>query len=313
MFQPENKHLRSGYARVCQEWQLFFEPDIFKQLLISQHRISDLDKFTARVPRRQKLVQEIHLCIKLPEYNSAVSQLKRSAKVQTRRCNAAFTKAIRSLLAVLSKWPEVPSLPPNARSWEKGIALSISTYSPSDRQHGFRQFDSQEGGYPIWFIEDALTNTVLKFPAQRAARAAQEARETAAQPSHDDTSLVAAAREHITQTLTIHGGNFREVPRIHSLSICRQSYRGISTTTLKKFLLAFPNLRTLVHEPWLDVTTDLQHAFTTSYLSVLDTLALKSKHLTSLTLFQCPSHSYSHSRSYATTHSGCLRRRLQLG
>ncbi|KAK0648709.1 hypothetical protein B0T16DRAFT_388891 [Cercophora newfieldiana] len=234
-FQPENKHLQSRYTRVCKEWQHFFEPGIFRQLFIRKDRISDLDKVTSRVPRRQHLVQETHLRIMLPEYNLKVSQPNQMTGSQARRRNAVFTKAIRS-----------------AQIWEKGIALSISTYSPSDCQHGFRDFDPQDG-QPIWFTTDALANKALDFPVQRA-RAAQGTSQTPNDNSPGD-------QEQITKALTIQGGNFHKVPLVQSLSHSRQSCRAISSSTLNKLLRAFPNLHTLVHERWVDATTELQKAF----------------------------------------------------
>ncbi|KAK4447077.1 hypothetical protein QBC34DRAFT_410412 [Podospora aff. communis PSN243] len=71
-FNHEARRDNVGYVLVCKEWQDHFEAGTFRHLHIDQYRISDLDRFTERVPRRKKLVKFIHFTVKLPEYDCGV-------------------------------------------------------------------------------------------------------------------------------------------------------------------------------------------------------------------------------------------------
>ncbi|KAK3363776.1 hypothetical protein B0T25DRAFT_492724 [Lasiosphaeria hispida] len=270
IFQSEDPYVRAGYARVCREWQWFFEPVTFRRLLLDQDRTSDLDKFTSRVIQRR----------------SYVCQLEEDKKSRKKN-NAIFTKAITGLLIILSKWPkreEHPKTPMSAR----GIYLDLSTFSPSDYQHSFRDFRLQPD-YPIWFNWDAYADLDLDFPVERK-RAAQLQAEPFHDPSHGwenghQGPVALGARKRVTEPVTLHG-TLPVVNLTTAFAIRRQSTRAIKTNSVKKLLSAFPNLHHFTHEPWQAATAERQQLFTSNYLSLLKNLPPRLPHLQTLTLFQ---------------------------
>jgi hypothetical protein len=66
-------YARAGYARVCGEWQSFFEERNFRRLVIGQDRISDLERILATNNRRDS-VEHLFLRIRLSEYDCTVCQ-----------------------------------------------------------------------------------------------------------------------------------------------------------------------------------------------------------------------------------------------
>ncbi|KAK0640763.1 hypothetical protein B0T16DRAFT_514723 [Cercophora newfieldiana] len=82
------------------EWQRYFEHSIFSELSLDQDRISEFNKIMTRTPRRQGIRQN----------------------------NLIFTKALRSLFAVLSAWPAREIKSPGQRG---GLALDIKPRSPA--------------------------------------------------------------------------------------------------------------------------------------------------------------------------------------
>ncbi|KAK0726068.1 hypothetical protein B0H67DRAFT_642399 [Lasiosphaeris hirsuta] len=227
MFRSEDPYVRAGYARVCREWQWFFEPVTFRRLLLDQDRTSDLDKFTSRVIQRRSYVKQIHLRIRLADYDCTV---------------------ITGLLIVLSKWPKRegdPKTPMSAR----GIYLDLSIFSPGDYQHGFRDFRLQPD-YPIWFNWDAYADLDLDFPVERE-RTAQLQAELFHDPSHGwenghQGPVALGARKRVTEPLTLHG-TLPVVNLTTAFAIRRQSTRAIKINSVKKLLTAFPNLHHFTH------------------------------------------------------------------
>jgi len=170
----------------------------------------------------------------------------------------------------------------------RGICLDLSTFSPSDYQHGFRDFRLQPD-YPIWFNWDAYADLDLDFPVERE-RAAQLQAEPFHDPSHGwengyQGPLALGATKRVTEPLTLHGA-LPVVNLTTAFAIRRQSTRAIKSNSVKKLLSAFPNLYHFTHEPWHAATAERQQLFTSDYLSLLKNLPARLPHLQTLTLFQ---------------------------
>jgi len=289
-FPPEYSSVRAGYARVCREWQFFHKRHTFRRLVLDQDRLSDLDEFTSRVNERRSFVKEIHLRIRLADYDCTVCQLEEDEKSRKEN-NAIFTKAIIQLLTILSKWPERTEIPRDP-ALPKGISLDIRTFSPSDYQHGLREFWLQPD-YPILFSWDAYADSDLSFQVERE-RAAQQLQADGSGSFHDpphgwengrQCPGALEGRKRVTQPLTLRG-TLPTVNLITAFAMRRQSTRGIEPGSLKKILSAFPNLQHLTHEPWQAATAEQQQLFATEYLSLAKKLPKYLPHLQTLTLFQ---------------------------
>lgn len=148
-FAPDQPYVRAGYARVCREWQLFFEQSNFQQLVLDKDRISDFKSFMATGERRNHL-EHLSLRVRLNEYDCTVCQVKEDQETIRRyvnddqhklhlanfhRNNEIFSKDIWDLAAILSKWTKSTT----ARG-QKGLTWQLGAYSPSDSKHTFKEF-----------------------------------------------------------------------------------------------------------------------------------------------------------------------------
>ncbi|KAB5566299.1 hypothetical protein GE09DRAFT_1272791 [Coniochaeta sp. 2T2.1] len=131
--QPGRK-IYSSCAAVCKEWQPEFEPHNFRQLILTPACIADLN---THVPASKRpLVRHIWLRVELPEYRCASCEdsdaplLEQLVEDMAQEHNRIFTEAVYSLYRALSSWVPVPEHP--------GITLELSTHSPSDGEHHFK-------------------------------------------------------------------------------------------------------------------------------------------------------------------------------
>jgi hypothetical protein len=74
-----------------------------------------------------------------------VSARRRRTQILESKIASLFTTAVVGLLAVLSKWPKRRKHPGIPNLKQSGIGLEISTISPSDDKHGFRDIDFDQG------------------------------------------------------------------------------------------------------------------------------------------------------------------------
>ena len=93
---------------------------------------------------------------------------------------------------------------------ERGISLKISAFSPSDCNHGFRDFRLQDD-YPIWFYCDMDTDQDWNWAAERE-RADQMKLERYHDPDHGwengrQGPVNVGARKRITEKLTLWDGD----------------------------------------------------------------------------------------------------------
>lgn len=283
----KDRYVAAGYARVCREWQWYFELFTFKTIFLDQDRIPDFDKITERDPRRRDMVKQIHLRVRLPEYDCSVCQDEEDRETKERN-NLVFTRAAQDLLAVLAKWPRRKHNPACMRTMNGGLSLDIGIQSPSDCQHGFRDFRLQDD-YPICFNYDAWADEAAKWEVEK-----ERAEQMKLKPYHDprhgwengkQRPVPLEARMRITEKLTLHG-YLPTVWVITALSLRRQFYRGIEIPSLMKILRALPDLRYFIHEPWFNVTAARQLIFEVEYGHLIRNLPTQNKRLQNIILFQ---------------------------
>lgn len=77
-FDVSNPYLRAGYAGVSQEWQLQFERENFRKLVIEQDAISKLEEYATE--QRQVYLEHIFLRVRLNDYDCAVCQTREDSK-----------------------------------------------------------------------------------------------------------------------------------------------------------------------------------------------------------------------------------------
>lgn len=295
-FRQEDRYAFAGYASVCQEWQWFFESLNFGRVILDQDRISDFEKFITRVPRRRATVAQIHLHVRLAEYDCSICQVEEDQEARKQN-NIIFTRAVVDLLAVLSKWPRRIIKPRFTMQMLGGLSLEISAFSPSDYQHGFRDFRLQDD-YPIDFIFDTWGDEDMDWMVERE-RAEQMKLEQHHDPDHGwengrQNPVSLGARKRVTEKLTmwdgaVAGGKHAWIPKVRAITtftVRRQSYRGIDCPSLKRILGAFPNLHYFIHEPWYNVTPERQQLFETEYLRLIRSLPKINTKLRKVLLFQ---------------------------
>ncbi|KAK3370963.1 hypothetical protein B0T24DRAFT_303592 [Lasiosphaeria ovina] len=176
-----------------------------------------------------------------------------------------------------------------------GLSLEISAFSPSDYQHGFRDFRLQDG-YPISFNFDAWADKHMDWPAKRERAEQLEQHHV---PAHGwekgrQGPVSLGARKRITEELTLRGENnasgkdsqLPKVVAITAFTVRRQSYWGINTPSLEKILRKFLCLNYFIHEPWHNVTPEWQQLFESEHLKLIEALPKTSRKLRNLNLFQ---------------------------
>ncbi|KAK4449883.1 hypothetical protein QBC34DRAFT_494293 [Podospora aff. communis PSN243] len=265
-FRPQDPYVWARYASVCRDWQYFFEPMTFRDILLDQDRIADFDRFASRVPERRSYIVNIHLRVKLPDYDCSTCQLEEDEESRKKN-NVVLTQAMQDLLATLSKWP-APQ-PHRRHGHITGIWLDLSTLCPNDYQHGIRDFALQPN-YPILFCQDQWADYDLDFPAEEERKAQLDA-EPFHDPSHgwvngQQSAVSLAVKKRVTESLVLLSDALPIAPVVTHFAILRQSSRGINPNSLKKLFVALPNLRHFTHEPRLAVTAERQQLFTSSYL-----------------------------------------------
>lgn len=280
----KDRYIAVRYASVCREWQFYFEALTFNAIFLDQARISEFYKITKRVPRRRDLVKQIHLRVRLPEYDCSVCQKEEGPNAKERN-NLVFTWAIRDLFVILSRWPRRKRKP---EYMEGGLTLDIGIHSQSDFRHGFRDF-RLENDYPICFNYDAVPDSYAGLEVEH-----KRAIEILEKPYHDPHHGWVRGRPHrvsfgarlrITEQLVLRG-YIPTVWVITAFSLRRQFHRGIEVSSLATILKALPDLCYFIHEPWLNVTTERQLVFETEYRQLLRHLPIQNKRLRSIVLFQ---------------------------
>ncbi|KAK5659352.1 hypothetical protein OQA88_1445 [Cercophora sp. LCS_1] len=284
---PEERYDFVNYARVCKQWHARWTAESFHQIVLDQDRISDLDELTKKSPSLNRLIRQIYLRIKLPNYDCSVCQQEDDLEAKGRN-NTVFTKAVVGLFTVISTWPQM--IPKPHVPVSRALSLEISAYSPSDYQHGFKDF-RLKNDYPICFDTDVYIGEGNGFAAEK------QFLKMTKQEQHDDpvhgwangtqSPVCLGTRKRLTETLSLDQGV--QIPRaraVTTLIVRRQSYRPIETSSLRQMLRAVPKLALFTHEPWYNVTPELQMSFEREYRKLLNDMQKTNKKLQNIILFQ---------------------------
>ncbi|KAK3380923.1 hypothetical protein B0H63DRAFT_545151 [Podospora didyma] len=259
-----DRYAFSAYASVCQEWRWIFDPCNSSRIVVDQDRISDLD----------------NVCQVDSEEDS-------EAKKQS---DLVFTGTRVDLLSVLSKWPQRRNVRPDGgmtttlMMLRGGLSLEVSAFSPSNYRHGFRDFRLQDD-YPIWFNFEACDDEDMDWVADRE-RAERMKLEKHHDPDHGwdngtQSPVSLGARKRINKNLSLQWDDDdgeeedqvagledsstrrrRQLPKVTAITdftVRRQSYRSVDSASLRKILVAFPNLRYSIHEPWYNINKKLRY------------------------------------------------------
>ncbi|KAH6613625.1 hypothetical protein B0J18DRAFT_61207 [Chaetomium sp. MPI-SDFR-AT-0129] len=222
----ENGGLAS-YASVCKEWMEVIEKTNFSRLKL---RPSCLDDLEHMVGRRKRIVRHIWLNIELRSYTCRSCQWPESASWSSSN-NSIISGATSKLFTILATWDATGD----------GLTLELSTQSPSDAEHWFK--DSYFG------TEDEDGNVIFESENQ--------AQERIHDPRHGwiDGQQVASPTQLAVQRL--YGWvwlSFKEeLPILHvvtKLVLRRQCRRRIFNRALRLLLDKLPRLECMVYEPW---------------------------------------------------------------
>ncbi|KAH6604783.1 hypothetical protein Trco_006490 [Trichoderma cornu-damae] len=125
-----NRRTTSRFASVSREWQMYFEPILFRRLVLGQRCIRDFGRIVRQ--HRRSMVEHIWLRVELFEYNCPRCECPEKPS-EAKENNQIFTAVLYRLLEVLSTW---------SKGGQHGVAnggfvLELSVHSPSDTGHHF--------------------------------------------------------------------------------------------------------------------------------------------------------------------------------
>ena len=130
----------SKYAAVAREWQLSFESATFKYLTIRQSDLPSLAKIVTE--ERRPLIHGLWMHVELPTYDCESCDMMESDE-EAHDNNVIFTTAIWDLFNILSKW----NSPADPKDRQAAFTLGLNVYSPSDREHHFRDHRFEDDGF----------------------------------------------------------------------------------------------------------------------------------------------------------------------
>ncbi|KAL7619840.1 hypothetical protein AAE478_010385 [Parahypoxylon ruwenzoriense] len=232
---------KSTYATVSREWRAFFESKNFMHLVLHQSDLADFERVFTRA--RIQVPRPVWLRVQLPSYNCHECSSEESQEEATVN-NIIFTSSLWKF-TILGVWKDIRGeITP-----QKEMTMILSVYSPSDREHHFRDHPFDDDKETCYY---------------RSARIDYD------DPSHGwhSSSYVAPG---LGPKLRLLGNpldlNFRQISAdsaislptldfISELQIPRQFYRA--TPRLDLILKSLPKLQTLRYEPWRHVTDDCE-------------------------------------------------------
>lgn len=210
----------SGYlstcAAVCREWQDLIERRNFRQLKLRSTCIEGLR--TMVTDRTRPYVQHIWLHVEIPRYTCLICHRQESPSSWIRN-NRMIKVAVSTLLAVLSTWDSTG-----------GITLELSTNSPSDPQHWFKNYCFGDGtqGVRNWGRSDHGWSNGTRI-------------------SSPNSPTLGRLFETIdlNSRRRLHGVNV-----VTRLVIRRHLRRRLTASSLRMLLDKLPRLECLLLEPW---------------------------------------------------------------
>ncbi|TFB05939.1 hypothetical protein CCMA1212_001365 [Trichoderma ghanense] len=112
----------ASLASVCREWQSVFEHANFDKLKLRVSRLDDFSRIAS--PQRRHMIRHICLDVELPRYTCDDCARRLSTWDDT---SPVVSDAVWKLFSILSAWEPAG-----------GLALELNAYSPSDRDHWFK-------------------------------------------------------------------------------------------------------------------------------------------------------------------------------
>ncbi|KAH6838652.1 hypothetical protein B0I37DRAFT_242410 [Chaetomium sp. MPI-CAGE-AT-0009] len=129
----QQKHVGwASLASVCKEWQFVIARENFHQLKL---RPSCLVDFERLIVLQRHLIRYIQLEIELPRYSCRQCKTNPSMRTIDQE-SLSVSRGIWKLLRILSTWERHTA----TNGVLNGITLELSAYSPSDREHWFKNY-----------------------------------------------------------------------------------------------------------------------------------------------------------------------------
>ncbi|KAH7234432.1 hypothetical protein B0J15DRAFT_570803 [Fusarium solani] len=206
----------STCAAVCREWQDLIERRNFRRLKLRSTCVNDLR--TMVTDRTRPLVQHIWLHVAIPRYTCLICH-RRESQSSWIRNNRMIKVAVLKLFAILSTWDSTD-----------GVTLELSTNSPSDPQHWFKNYCFGDGSQGVrnWGSSDHgwSNGTRISSPNSRTLGRLFE--------TIDLTSRLRLLRVGVVTRLVIR----------------RHLRRRLTASSLRMLLDKLPRLECLLFEPW---------------------------------------------------------------
>lgn len=216
-------------ATICRDWQEYFENILFRKVTVHQKDLAGLHKISRC---RTERIQHLWLRIELPPYCCRMCPGANNSLI-SEKSGLILDKALCNVLRVLRHWKARNSSHPSG-----GLTLEISTHSPSDSQHEFRNisFDDDEDGDEgpdVCTIDDPKHGWV-------GGRRVRQPDKMAVYDLFDSWEAYDPQIEKVEWS----------APVVKHLLLRRQTRRHILHTTLAHLLKRLPGLESLKLEFW---------------------------------------------------------------
>ncbi|KAG9250460.1 uncharacterized protein F5Z01DRAFT_366981 [Emericellopsis atlantica] len=250
--ESERTHI-TNYVTTCKQWQRWFEPESFHTIHLDQHKLPHLESVIGDRNHRQLYVQKISFVAKLSTYDCSECMEEEDEDTAFTNSQILF-RGMRDLFAVLSSW---------SVEGRGGICLEIGARSPSDAQHGFREYRFEKSSQ----MQGPQSKQLYKKHLQKV-RDASDACPSWNLVRRGAHAPYGAKRRVLSTLLSPAAGNYpiffgsdNNVPQkwyrfprvevISTLQVRRHGYRRIAFAFLRELASGnMPNLRTVRYERW---------------------------------------------------------------
>ncbi|OAA59456.1 hypothetical protein ISF_06391 [Cordyceps fumosorosea ARSEF 2679] len=257
---------RGTAAAVCSEWQAYLEPRNFARLRLELRNLEQFGKMTARTAG---FVSEIRVNVRLPRYSCPECRSSESMQHLLRN-NFIFRVTLHKLFGVLRNWEPRESL-----------TLELNVFSPSDAEHWFKHSCIE--------LDDQLDDSESWHHLQRQAFSGWH------EPEHgwvrgrrvESPSAGALLRVFGRVCCRVLSGLPESLPKTRAVTrlvVPRESLRRIPPEALMLLAHKLPRLRTIVYEPWSEVSRARENE-TDNELSYMISHSLPS-HVETLSIFE---------------------------
>lgn len=225
-FLAQEKRGLASYAQVCKEWQQVMEKQNFRRLKLQAPCLNDFNRMTSR---NRALVQRVWLNIELQPYTCPSCET-REHHSWTSDNDFLIAQAILKLFSILSTWGTAGN----------GLTLEISTQSPSDSEHWFKNH---------YFGTDKVDGNIIPETENKR----QEPNPNHAWVSGQQvpsTGALLRLYETVDLVFPYFTENVPEVCAVTTFVVRRQCRRRFTTSSLQLLFERLPRLEHVVYEPW---------------------------------------------------------------